>query len=316
MRGHSHRLNNKAWAQRISSLCLCGVVGISLLAGSPVLAQSNDTNNRIKRLENEIDTLSRAIYKGEKPPVPAGGGGDAIGGMDARLSQMENDLRTLTGKVEQQSYDAQQMQQKLDALEQDARMRLDAIEGQLRGAPAGGIPTMPSQAQQPASTANDPNMVIGSEPPPMPSVLQNDPATNVTGDETGETSLDAAGLYEQGFAEIKREDYAAAEKSFATFMKEYPTHALAPNALYWLGETFYVRKNYDKAARAFAEAYQKYPNGPKGADNLLKLGMSLAGKGEKDSACVALAQLRKEYPKGPEPVLKRGEAEMSTLGCP
>ena len=91
---------------------------------------------------------------------------------------------------------------------------------------------------------------------------------------------------------------------------------MAPNALYWLGETFYVRKDYDKAARAFAEAYQKYPNGPKGADNLLKLGMSLAGKGEKDSACVALAQLRKEYPKGPEPVLKRGESEMATLGCP
>ncbi len=296
-----------------------------MIAATPALAQSNDTNNRIKRLENEIDTLSRAVYKGEKPPAGMGGGGaaasDAMSVIDGRLSQLEKDVQNLTGKVEQQSYDAQQMQQKLDALEQDARMRLDAIEAQLRsgGAPNPiGTPPMipPQQTQQ--QPPIDPNAVIGSETaqPPMADV-NADPSTNITGNETGTgAAADAAGLYEQGFSEIKREDYAAAEKSFAAFMKEYPTHALAPNALYWLGETFYVRKDYDKAARAFAEAYQKYPNGPKGADNLLKLGMSLAGKGEKDSACVALAQLRKEYPKGPEPVLKRGEQEMSTLRCP
>lgn len=324
MRGYSHRINNKAWAQRIIPLCLCGVVGISMIAGTPAMAQSNDTNNRIKRLENEIDTLSRAVYKGEKPPAGAGGGSaasaDAMGVVDGRISQLEKDVQSLTGKLEQQSYDAQQMQQKLDALEQDARMRLDAIEGQLRSGAAPnpvGTPPMMPPAQTQQQPPIDPNAVIGSETGQPTMGAPVDPSTNITGDETGGgAAADAAGLYEQGFSEIKREDYNAAEKSFAQFMKEYPTHALAPNALYWLGETFYVRKDYDKAARAFAEAYQKYPNGPKGADNLLKLGMSLAGKGEKDSACVALAQLRKEYPKGPEPVLKRGEQEMSTLGCP
>ena len=296
-------------------MCLCGVVGVALLSATPAMAQ-NDANNRIKRLENEIETLSRAVYKGEKPQVPMGGGvNDATANIDARISQIEKDLQTLTGKVEQQSYDSQQTQQKLEGLEQEVRMRLDAIEGQLR---AGGAQTPPSpmmQQQTQQQPPVDPNVVIGSDQPPMPSALQPEtPASDADNSSAG--SMDAAGLYEQGFAEIKREDYAAAEKSFAQFMKEYPTHALAPNALYWLGETFYVRKDYDKAARAFAEAYQKYPNGPKGADNLLKLGMSLAGKGEKDSACVALAQLRKEYPKGPEPVLKRGESERATLGCP
>lgn len=297
-------------------MCLCGLAGAALLASAPAFAQS-DVNNRIKRLENEIDTLSRAVYKGEMPPPSAGGGmSEAAANMQSRLSQMENDLRTLTGKVEQQAYDTQQMQQKLDALEQDSRMRLDAIEAQLRGG-AQAAPQQnpaPPQMQQPAV---DPNVVIGSDQPPMPAAIQNDPAANVTGGETGMgAATDAAGLYEQGFTQIKQEDYAGAEKSFARFMKDYPTHALAPNALYWLGETYYVRKDYDKAARAFAEAYQKYPDGPKGADNLLKLGMSLSGKGEKDSACVALTQLRKEYPKGPAPVLKRGEQEMKALGCP
>lgn len=315
-------------------MCLCTVAGLALISlPLPAQAQSNDVNNRIKRLENEIDTLSRAVYKGEKPPASATAAGAAsvTADLEVRLNQMENDLRTLTGKVEQQAYDNQQLMQKLEALSQDSKLRLDALEAQMRGqgaiAPGTTGAPIPPPGAGPATGLTtgmgqpmpDTNTIPPIAPDGTPAVLQPDPAAsadsnvNVTGNETGAT--DAAGLYEQGFGEIKRGDYPAAEKSFARFMKEYPSHALAPNALYWLGETYYVRKDYDKAARAFAEAYQKYPGGPKGADNLLKLGMSLAGKGEKDNACIALGQLRKEYPKGPEPVLKRGEQEMATLGC-
>ncbi len=273
---------------------------------TPVRAQSNDVLNRINRLENEINTLNRAVYKGEPPPAPAVGATSASGGaetaFEGRLNQMESDLRTLTDKVEKQTYDVQQLQQQVEAMQQQqAQQQAQAAQ------------TPPPAAMPPQPNA----MTMEDDVPPslQPDLSAKEEAdTAVTGAETGD--MDAAGLYEQGFGEIKSGDYAAAEKSFATFMKKYPTHALAPNALYWLGETYYVRKDYDKATRAFAEAYQKFPDGPKAADNLLKLGMSLAAKGEKDNACVALAQLKKQYPNGPAPVLKRGDDEMSSLGCP
>ena len=298
-------------------MCLCGLLGFTFLV--PVAhAQNSDVLNRLKRIENDVDTLNRAVYKGETPPPSAADNG-ATADLEVRLGRIENDLRDLTGKVEQQGYDTQQLQQKMDALEQNARMRLDAIDAKLAGGtPMGNVPAMtPTQPNAGGSPTNDPNVIPPTAPDGTPAALQPDAnaaaSEDVTGGELGST--DAAGLYEQGFAQIKAQDYASAEKTFAAFMKKYPDHALAPNALYWLGETYYVRKDYNKAARTFAEAYQKYPGGPKGADNLLKLGMSLAGKGEKDNACIALGQLRKEYPKGPEPVLKRGEQEMSTLGC-
>ncbi len=300
-------------------MCLCGFVGAALIYSVPASAQSNDVLNRLKRIENDVDTLNRAVYKGEKPPALSSDNASASADVDARINQIENDLRNLTGKVEQQSYDNQQLQQKLDAIEQDSRMRLDSIEAQLRGQPpmAQQAPMQPDMHGN--SPVSDPNVIPPTAPDGTPAVLRPDetapPADTVTGGETGAGATDAASLYEQGFGEIKRSDYDAAEKTFAAFMKQYPTHALAPNALYWLGETYYVRKDYNKASRTFAEAYQKFPGGPKGADNLLKLAMSLAGKGEKDNACIALGQLRKEYPKGPEPVLKRGEQEMATLGC-
>ncbi len=311
---HSSTIKKFVKARRILPLCLCTVAAIALFTAVPASAQSNDVLNRIKRIENEVDTLNRAVYKGETPPPIAGGGANE--GMDARLSQIETDLRNLTGKVEQQAYDNQQLQQKLDALQQDSQMRLDAIEAQLRGQPPMGAAQPPMNQPQGGLAPGDMGQpTLGDNPEVLQPDTMTQPAGDVTGAETGAGATDAAGLYEQGFGEIKRSDYPAAEKTFIAFMKEYPTHALAPNALYWLGETYYVRKEYDKAARVFAEAYQKYPGGPKGADNLLKLGMSLAGKGEKANACIALGQLKKEYPKGPAPVLAKGDSEMMALGC-
>ena len=293
-------------------LCLCSIFALGFFT-MPSFAQSGDVQNRLSRLENEIQTLNRAVYKGEAPPP--GSVTMTTQSMDPfldRLQRIENDVRDLTGKVEQQSYDNQQLQMKLDALEQDARMRLDAIEKQLREAPPASVPQAGTVPQQPQSEF--PVIVGDGTNPPPPDVPVN-PAVDVTGAETGAAATDAAAVYEQGFGEIKRQEYDAAEKTFSAFMKQHPDHALAPNALYWLGETHYVRGQFDKAARVFAEAYQKFPNGPKGADNLLKLGMSLAGAGKKSDACIALGELKRKYPNGPAPVLTKGDQEMQTLGC-
>ena len=312
MSGSVHRLN-KAWAQRILPLCLCGFVGIALVVpvAVPASAQSNDVLNRIKRIENDVDTLNRAVYKGEKPPTPIadGASGEADALLQNRMNQIEKDVRALTGKFEEQDHATRQLQQKIDMLE----ARLNAPQPQA----AATNPAIQQPMNNTDTNVIPPTMADGTPAVIAPSpVAADDPALNVTGAETGAAATDAAGLYEQGFGQIKAQQYPQAETSFSEFIKKYPTHALAPNALYWLGETYYVRGEFDKASRTFAEAYQKYPNGPKGADNLLKLGLSLAGKGEKDNACLALGQLKKEYPKGPEPVLKRGEQEMKTLGCP
>ncbi len=303
--------NNNAWAQRILPLCLCCVVATGFYVPT-ASAQSKDITNRLSRLENEIETLNRAVYKGEMPPAgTASAGVPQDSSMLDKLQQLENEVRDLTGKVEQQAYDNQQLQMKLDALSQDSRMRLDAIEAQLRNAPAPQAQQQPIPQQQPAGQFP---VTVGDQPQAQPMPI--DPATTITGNETGGAAVgDAAALYEQGFGEIKREDYPAAEKTFTDFMKQYPDHALAPNALYWLGETHYVRKQYDKASRVFAEAFQKFPNGPKGADNLLKLGMSLAGAGKKSDACIALGELKRKYPNGPAPVLTKGDQEMQSLGC-
>lgn len=83
----------RAWI--FSGLLAVALAGLPFMAG----AQGGDWDmqNRIKRLENEIQTLSRAVYRGEKPPAGVGGG--LSGGADAeiRLQQIETEVRGLRG---------------------------------------------------------------------------------------------------------------------------------------------------------------------------------------------------------------------------
>lgn len=271
-----------------------------MAAALPAHAQSSDVMNRIDRLENEINTLNRAVYKGEMPPAGAYDPSGAAN-LEIRLQQLETQLRDLTGQMEQQTYDIEQLKQRVEMMRGSAR------------APGNAMP--PMAQQQPVNPAAAQLPV--NEEPQLTNMPRNEDPTPPTGMHRAQPvqATDPAGQYEQAFAYLKSGDYGAAEQGFKAFLDKNPGHALSANAIYWLGETYYVRGDYEPAAKVFAEAYQKYPGGPKGADNLLKLGMSLGGAGKKKEACIALSQLSKEYPNGPGPILRRAEQEMARFDC-
>ncbi len=318
----------------------------------PAQAQ-NDA--RLKRLENEVETLSRAVYKGEQPPPGSLAVGDGVSSATAantelRLQQIEMDLRALTGKVEEKNFEFQQLQSRMDQSIAALEQRIYGLEMQLDAAGGG----MPPQAGAPAYPPSSPygggvssglgqDSAIDSTMPPQAPSYQ----TGTSGPEgaypTDESSMgqlgtlqapaqpgyggeayppaqplpvdDPVGLYEQGFSYLRDRNYAQAEVVFQDFLTRYPEHDLAANAKYWLGESYYVRNDFEKAAKVFAESYQQFPKGSKGPDNLLKLGMSLAGLGKSEDACLAYAQLQKEYPGEAMPVIMRAEQEMEKLGC-
>lgn len=126
---------------------------------------------------------------------------------------------------------------------------------------------------------------------------------------------DPAGQYETAFALMKNGSFESSRKAFDAFIAQNPSHPLAANATYWIGENYYAEGNYSKAVRAFAESYKKYPDGPKGADSLLKMGMSLGKLGKNQQACVTFEQLKKEYRVGEAGILRRASDEGAKLGC-
>ena len=126
---------------------------------------------------------------------------------------------------------------------------------------------------------------------------------------------DPAARYKHAFAYLMRHDYDNAESAFREFVDAHGEDPLAGNAMYWLGETYYVREMFAESAVTFAEGYESYPGSPKTADNLLKLGFSLARLKRAEDACVALAQLKNEFPNASTTIKRRALNESKRIGC-
>lgn len=303
---------------------LCFIFAALFLPFMAPAAQAQDTDARLNRIENEIQTLSRAIFRGETPPPPAYQAPAADRSQQAdlsvRLSQIEQELANLTGQIEEQDYRMRQLEQKLEGAVADMNnaARVAPVMPQL-GAPKAGMTTMqvtPTGEAPALQTA--PMGLTGADVAAIPAPVEQAAGTQTLGVLSGKAASGAEtpeALYDQAFSFMKARQYEKADALFNDFITRYPNHSLVNNARYWRGETFYVRGQYEAAARLFAEGYQKDPKGSKGPDNLLKLGVSLAGIGKKEDACLTFDQLAKEYSAAPAPILDRTETERRRLGC-
>ncbi|MDD9914695.1 MAG: tol-pal system protein YbgF [Rhodospirillaceae bacterium] len=121
--------------------------------------------------------------------------------------------------------------------------------------------------------------------------------------------------YEYAFGKLKTRNYDDAENALRAFVDRHPDDPLAGNAMYWMGETYYVRKQYSEAARIFLDAYQRFPKGNKAPDNLFKLAKSLSQIGEDQSACTTYAELVKTFPSANQRILSGARSDMTRLGC-
>ncbi|MBS4048558.1 MAG: tol-pal system protein YbgF [Alphaproteobacteria bacterium] len=352
-------------AARLSPIAL----GVLLLAGTalPVAAQDAQTIDRINRLERDLQTLQRQVYRGGTPPASSSSGGgsltdtssdgsSAANRLNARIDELENQIRQMTGRFEEVEFASSQANRRIDKLVEDVDFRLNQLErgGQPpTGQPGGGQQSAPQQgsveqvkpnAQQqgiPApgtpvargSTSATPGQapsregVLGSVPVDAqgrPLSTPNQPQNQQTARATAPAAASGKGKlpagtpqerYNYAYKLLVQSDYADAESAFREFIGAHGQDALAGNAQYWLGETYYVRGQYEPAAQAFLQGYQGYPKSAKAPDSLLKLGMSLSAMKKNPEACAALGQLGKEFASAPPHVKDAAVRERTKIGC-
>lgn len=147
-------------------------------------------------------------------------------------------------------------------------------------------------------------------PPPPP---RNPNATGVVA--TLPPSQTPRDEYDLAYGYLLRKDYALAEDSFRAFLKKYSSDRLAPEALYWLGETLFHRQNYRDAADTFLTMSKKYERSPKAAESLLRLGQSLAALHEKELACATFGEVTRKYPRAAAGVKQAVEREQKRVRC-
>jgi tol-pal system protein YbgF len=254
---------------------------------------------------------------------------------EVRFLQLEEELRRLTGRVEQLEFGQRNLETRIDELIQDLDVRLSALE-QGTSAPAQGEPAAPGEPGPGAGAGPAPDGTQAAEPGPgegrdlargvedegtlgvvpesaLLDLPRPDPAAATPPPSTG---LPAQRQYDSAMELLRAGDYSNAERGLALFLDLNPDHPLASNAAYWMAEALYVRRNYAAAASNFARNYRTYgKDAPKAPDNLLKLGMSLYGLGEAEKACLSYAELAKEFPNAPAHISQALERESTRAGC-
>ena len=326
---------------------LSALVVVILLGVAPAAAQNADLRqllDRIDRLERDIRTLNVQRARGGNAPLAApgvgvGGGGpaagDALARGDARLAAFDEELRALTGLAETLSHRIDQIDDRLNKLVGDMDFRLSALERAQAEVQAAqpAIPGAPPRisaapftppvekarpdsgqgfAAKPQSLGTISQSDLGRlavTPAGQPPAAQAAPPISVLPEGTPKEQYDFA------FKLLIEQNFDQAESVLRAFLGAHPNDALASNAQYWLGETYYVRQDFATAAKVFTEGYKKYKGGAKAADSLLKLSMSLASSEKPEAACFTLAELDKAFPNAPRHIKDEATRQRKRNGC-
>jgi tol-pal system protein YbgF len=109
--------------------------------------------------------------------------------------------------------------------------------------------------------------------------------------------------------------YAQAEGQFKGFLAANGTHRLAPDAIFYLGETYFQRSRPREAAEQYLKLSTDFSKSSRAPEGLLRLGQSLAMLGSNDQACATFAEVGKRYPTAAPPIKKSAEREMQKDHC-
>jgi len=229
---------------------------------------------------------------------------DAGGRVEVRLQALEEQLRRLTGRLEESQHQVTVLKDRLERVQADMEVRFKEMS------PAAAAPAAPARPQgNAAATPPRGESTLGTLPQHEADSIKLQPPGK-----TGLPGGSAKEQYDYAF-NLVRTDYAQAEVALKEFIARYPNDSLTGSAQYWLGETYYVRNDFQQAAVSFLNAYQKFPKGPKAPDSLLKLGLSLASMGKKTEGCATLAKMLKDYPQAAETLKRRATTERGKMGC-
>jgi tol-pal system protein YbgF len=195
--------------------------------------------------------------------------------------ELLNQVAALRTEVQSLRGDLEQLQQQLEQERESNRNQALDFDGRLQRLEGGSAPA-------PVASASVKAPVV---PPPV------DRPPSVHGDRgTLAANGDERSAYQAAFDTLKSGQYVESARQFQAFLARYPDGTYAPNALYWLGESYYVTQNYDLAQQQFQALLQRYPTHDKASAALLKLGLAQYGARQYDAAEATLAAVQQQYP--------------------
>jgi tol-pal system protein YbgF len=263
----------------------------------------------METLERNIMLVQRQIARGGSSAEGASGGEVATASpqLQTQLDTIQEEIRSLRGKIEESQFHNRQNAEALEKLQKDVEYRLGALE----------------------AAKAEAEMKEEQEPAPVPVKKAPEPEAKATPKLEGKVSVKSVDeeasekktfanpreQYNDAFRLLNQTKYDEAAKAFKQFLKQNPKDPLVGNANYWLGEIHYMNHDFADAADQFRQGFESAPEGQKAPDNLLKLAMSLSALKHNKEACVVLRQVVSKFNKNTSNAVRKAENEQKRIGC-
>jgi tol-pal system protein YbgF len=213
-----------------------------------------------------------------------------------RITDLQTEIQSLRAQLEKQQFELEQLKQRNRQQYIDLDGRLGRIESgsyaSSSDAVAAPTPVAPADASQDVSAPS--SAAQGTIDEPDATVVG--PGTQASSDAAAAPVLDERAAYEQAFDSLKNGEYAEAARRFKAFLVAFPDGSYAPNAHYWLGESYYVTQNFELAQTSFQALLQRFPESAKAPDALLKLGYCQYELKQFNASRATLGQVIERYP--------------------
>ena len=184
------------------------------------------------------------------------------GSMFQQFQQLQQEVSTLRGQLEEQSYELQKLKQQ----HQEDFANIDRrLAG---GSSSTGSAAADSSAQSGAASQSS-------------TAIANTAASNSDGKEE----------YEAAYAKLKAKDYPGATSAFKVFVEKYPNSDYAGNSWFWLGFVYQTQGDTESAARSFASLIERFPNHSKVDDAKYNLGKIYNQQGKTEQARALLKEV-------------------------
>ena len=218
-----------------------------------------------------------------------------------QIQQLQDEVRMLTGKIEDQAMELENLgnRQRAQYLDLDQRINGLGRSGSVASTPvnpaSGGVSTAGAMNTRQVAT----NPVVEDRPDVREPLTTSSSVTALATPDTQARGMSVSPeaekeAYDRAFQSLKDLKYADAAAQFQAFLQQYPASDYADNAQYWLGESYYVTRNYDIALEAFQGLLTRYPDSTKVADGLLKIGYTHYELKQWDQARAALEQVQQQ----------------------
>ncbi|EKU38859.1 MULTISPECIES: YbgF trimerization domain-containing protein [Acinetobacter] len=221
--------------------------------------------------------------------------------------QLENDVRTLRGQLEEQSNDIEQLKKDLTNRYTDLDQRLELLNQKVdpESAPSDNPATSdaPGTANTEASTVDNkvvnaaPTSTPSTTPPPQPEASQ--PASQ---NQSNPVELEKA-AYTVALDAYKQGGAKKAIAPMQNFIKNHPNSVYTGNAYFWLAEFNLATDpvNYNEAKKNYNVVATRYPNSSKAPRALYQL-YSIAKDVDKNTASANQykTKILSQYPKSEE----------------